>query len=130
MTSASAESNYKILDDNGVVEELDKKQNVNALTNLIQLVRYAYGKTAELSSLFSGCAQRFNLYCGQVQRTLTDTQKEIMRRIAAYVVNDGGFSVEDLNAFDTDLWRQGAREFGRTLTSEMKQLSKFILKVA
>lgn len=123
-------SNYKILDDNGVVEELDKKQNVNALTNLIQLVRYAYGKTAELSSLFSGCAQRFNLYCGQVQRTLTDTQKEIMRRIAAYIVNDGGFSVEDLNAFDTDLWRQGAREFGTTLTSEMKQLSKFILKVA
>jgi type I restriction-modification system, R subunit len=129
-TPFSLWSNYKILDDNGVVEELDKKQNVNALTNLIQLVRYAYGKTAELSSLFSGCAQRFNLYCGQVQRTLTDTQKEIMRRIAAYVVNDGGFSVEDLNAFDTDLWRQGAREFGTTLTSEMKQLSKFILKVA
>ena len=52
-------SNYKILDDDGVVEEIDKKQNVNALTNLIQLVRFAYGRTAELSSLFTGYLQRF-----------------------------------------------------------------------
>ena len=100
-------SNYKILDEDGVVEDFDKKQNVNALTNLIQLVRFAYGRTAELSSLFTGYLQRFNLYCGQVQRTLTDEQKEIMRQIAVYVVNEGAFSLPELNSFDTDLWRRG-----------------------
>ena len=126
-------SNYKILDEDGVVEDFDKKQNVNALTNLIQLVRFAYGRTAELSSLFSGYVQRFNLYCGQVQRTLTAEQKEIMRQIAVYVVNEGAFSLPELNSFDTDLWRRGVTGFGnnaKMLASEIQQLSRFILKVA
>ena len=126
-------SNYKILDDDGVVEEIDKKQNVNALTNLIQLVRFAYGRTAELSSLFTGYLQRFNLYCGQVQRTLSDEQKGIMRQIAVYVVNEGAFTLPELNSFDTDLWRRGITEFGnnpKALSSEIQQLSRFILKVA
>ena len=126
-------SNYKLLDDDGVVEEFDKKQNVNALTNLIQLVRFAYGKTAELTSLFTGYLQRFNLYCGQVQRTLTDEQKEIMRQIAVYVVNEGAFSLPELNSFDTDLWRRGITGFGnnaKVLSVEIQQLSRFILKVA
>ena len=126
-------SNYKILDEDGVVEDFDKKQNVNALTNLIQLVRFAYGRTAELSSLFTGYLQRFNLYCGQVQRTLTDDQKEIMRQIAVYVVNEGAFSLPELNSFDTDLWRRGITGFGnnpKALSSEIQQLSRFILKVA
>lgn len=126
-------SNYKILDEEGVVEDFDKKQNVNALTNLIQLVRFAYGRTAELSSLFTGYGQRFNLYCGQVQRTLTDEQKEIMRQIAVYVVNEGAFSLPELNSFDTDLWRRGITGFGnnpKMLASEIQQLSRFILKVA
>ena len=126
-------SNYKILDEDGVVEDFDKKQNVNALTNLIQIVRFAYGRTAELSSLFTGYLQRFNLYCGQVQRTLTDEQKEIMRQIAVYVVNEGAFSLPELNSFDTDLWRRGITGFGnnpKALTSEIQQLSRFILKVA
>ena len=126
-------SNYKILDEDGVVEDFDKKQNVNALTNLIQLVRFAYGRTAELSSLFTGYGQRFNLYCGQVQRTLTDEQKEIMRQIAVYVVNEGSFSLSELNSFDTDLWRRGITGFGnnpKMLASEIQQLSRFILKVA
>ena len=126
-------SNYKILDEDGVVEDFDKKQNVNALTNLIQLARFAYGRTAELSSLFTGYLQRFNLYCGQVQRTLTDEQKEIMRQIAVYVVNEGAFSLPELNSFDTDLWRRGITGFGnnpKALTSEIQQLSRFILKVA
>lgn len=126
-------SNYKILDEEGVVEDFDKKQNVNALTNLIQIVRFAYGRTAELSSLFTGYGQRFNLYCGQVQRTLTDEQKEIMRQIAVYVVNEGSFSLSELNSFDTDLWRRGITGFGnnpKMLASEIQQLSRFILKVA
>ena len=126
-------SNYKILDEDGVVEDFDKKQNVNALTNLIQLVRFAYGRTAELSSLFTGYLQRFNLYCGQVQRTLTDEQKEIMRQIAVYVVNEGAFSLPELNSFDTDLWRRGITGFGnnpKALSFEIQQLSRFILKVA
>ena len=60
-----------MLDMNGDVEDLDVKQNIKALTHLIQLVRYAYKKTDNLKSLLKGYSQRFTLYCGQAQRPLS-----------------------------------------------------------
>ena len=63
------------------VEELDIKTNINALTHLIQIVRYAYKRNQKLTSLFTGYGQRFNLYCGQNQRILTIEQEQIMRQI-------------------------------------------------
>ena len=74
--------NYKILDEDGDVDDLDIKTNFNALTNLIQIVRYAYKRNQRLTSLINGFAKRFSLYCGQAQRILTDDQRELMRRIA------------------------------------------------
>ena len=123
--------NYRTLDETGDVDELDIRSNVNALTNLIQIVRYAYGKNQKLTSLIKGYAQRFNLYCGQAQRTLTDDQKEIMRQIAEYVINDGAISVEELNEIDTDLWRRGVMSLTVPgLAEEVQSLAKFLLKSA
>lgn len=123
--------NYKVLDAEGNVDELDVKSNVNALTNLIQIVRYAYGKNQKLTSLITGYAKRFNLYCGQAQRVLSDDQKEIMRQVAEFVINDGAISVTELNEIDTDLWRRGVVSFGAgELATEIQTLSKFLLKVA
>lgn len=123
--------NYKILDNDGNVEELDTKQNIKALTHLIQLVRYAYKKSNKLVSLIKGYSQRFNLYCGQAQRELTDDQKEIMKQIADYIIEEGAISIKELNAFDTDLWRKGIKNFGApVLSEEIITLAKFILKAA
>ena len=124
-------SNYKLLDDKGYVEDFNIKQNVKALTHLIQIVRYAYKKSMTLTSLFGGYAQRFNLYCGQVQRQLTDEQRDIMRQIADFIVGEGALSLTELNTHYPDLWRQGITSFGvKSLNQEMQALSKFILKVA
>lgn len=123
--------NYKLIDESGCVDELDIKQNLKALTHLIQLVRFAYKRTATLTSLFTGCAQRFNLYCGQVQRSLTDAQKEIMRQIAEFVVSEGAISLKELNEYYPELWRMGIKSFTvPVLTQEIQTLSKFILKAA
>ncbi len=123
--------NYKVLDTEGNVDELDVKTNVNALTNLIQIVRYAYKKNQKLTSLINGYAKRFALYCGQNQRVLTEDQVEIMRQIAEFVINDGAISVKELNEIDTDLWRKGVTSFGgKVLAEEMQVLSRFLLKVA
>ena len=123
--------NYKVLDTEGNVDELDVKTNVNALTNLIQIVRYAYKKNQKLTSLISGYAKRFALYCGQQQRMLTEDQVEIMKQVAEFVINDGAISVKELNEIDTDLWRKGVSSFGgKMLAEEMQALSKFLLKVA
>lgn len=124
-------SNYKMLDMNGDVEDLDVKQNIKALTHLIQLVRYAYKKTDNLKSLLKGYSQRFTLYCGQAQRPLSPDQQEIMKAIADYIINEGSISVTELNSIDTDLWRKAVKSFGiPALTAEMIDLSKFILKAA
>ena len=121
--------NYKVLDETGEVDDLDVKTNVNALTNLIQIVRYAYKKNQKLTSLIKGYAQRFSLYCGQAQRVLTDDQKEIMRQIAEFVINDGAISVMELNEIDTDLWRRGVINFtAPVLAEEMQTMSRFLLK--
>lgn len=123
--------NYKMLDDEGNVDDLDIKSNVNALTNLIQIVRYAYGKNSKLTSLINLYGRGFGLYCGHNQRILTDDQKEIMRQIAEYVVEAGALSVGELNEINTDLWRKAVNNFGVTaLKDELQILAKFILKVA
>lgn len=123
--------NYRLLDEQGDVEVLDGKANVNALTNLIQIVRYAYKKNQKLTSLINGYAQRFSLYCGQNQRVLSEEQKDIMQQIADYIINDGSISVMELNETDTELWKRAVKSFGgATLASEIQTLSKFILKVA
>ena len=123
--------NYEVLDTEGNVDELDVKTNVNALTNLIQIVRYAYKKNQKLTSLIKGYAKRFNLYCGQQQRVLTKEQVDIMRQVAEFIINDGALSLEELNEIDTDLWRKGITSFGgKMLAEEMQALSRFLLKVA
>lgn len=122
---------YKILDEEGNVDELDIKHNVNALTNLIQIVRYAYGKNQKLTSLVVGYAQRFSLYCGQNQRVLTEEQVEIMKSIAEYVINDGAISAPELNSVNTDLWRRGVVSFtAPVLDTEMQIMAKFLLRTA
>lgn len=122
---------YKVLDESGNVDDLDTKYNVNALTNLIQIVRFAYKKNSKLTSLITGYAQRFSLYCGQNQRILTDDQIEIMRQIADYVINDGAITAIELNSVNTDLWRQGVQTFtAPVLDTEMQTLAKFLLRTA
>ncbi len=123
--------NYKVLDESGDVDDLDVKTNVNALTNLIQLVRFAFKRNLKLTSLFNGYTQRFNLYCGQAQRELTDDQRNLMRQIAEFVINDGALTPMELNEVDTDLWRRGVTLFGaKMLSEEMQAMARILLKAA
>ena len=85
----------------------------------------------KLTSLIPGYAQKFNLYCGQAQRELTPDQKEIMRQIAEFVVNDGAISVMELNEIDTDLWRRGVTGFtAPVLADEMQTMARFLLRAS
>lgn len=125
-------SNYKLIDIDGSVEKLDSKHNINALTHLIQLVRYAFKRISTLTSLYGNYAQRFNLYCGQVQREQTLAQREVMKQIADYIIGEGAVTPLELNEFDHDLWSKGMVAFGKIITfqTEIQTLSKFILKAA
>lgn len=123
--------NYKVLDETGDVDELDAKANVNALTNLIQLVRFAFRRNLKLTSLFGDFARRFILYCGQAQRELSEEQRSLMRQIAEFVINDGALDLMELNEVDTDLWRRGVTLFGaKMLSEEMQAMARILLKAA
>lgn len=123
--------NYARIDNNGNVSELNQKRNVNALTNLIQIVRYAFEKDNKLTSLYGLFNQRFNLYVGSNNHTLNEKQIEIMKKIAEYIVDEGAIDSKELNSFDTDLWRQGITVFGAPIfASEIQMLSKYIIGVA
>jgi type I restriction enzyme R subunit len=123
--------NYKRLDTDGKVYELDRKRNLNALTNLIQIARYAYRKNEELFSLFGVGAQRFNLYVGNVNHSLSNIQIDVMKQIAEYIVGEGAINAIELNKTDTDLWRRGINAFVKAeiLAEEMQLLSKYIIGV-
>ena len=110
---------------------MEELQDINALTNLIQLVRYAYKKNQRLTSLVVGYAKRFSLYCGQNQRVLTEDQVDIMKQIAEYVINDGAISAPELNSINTDLWRRGVISLTPSvLNNEMLTMAKFLLRTA
>ena len=125
--------NYKRLDTEGNVADLDQRRNINALTNLIQLARYAFKKDSRLVSLYGLFAQRFNLYVGSTNHNLSETQVDLMRKIAEYIVNDGAISTEELNSVDAELWRYGIKEFGMNMNmfaAEMQMLSKYVIGAA
>ena len=124
-------NNYKTLDSSGSVDEFDVKKNSAVLTDLIQIVRFAFRKSTKLIRLHSVFNQRFNLYCGQTQRDLSDDQVAIMRQIAEYIVSQGAITTKELNDIDTDLWRKGIISFGKNaFIAETDLLSKFLLRVA
>lgn len=104
----------------------------NALTNIIQLVRFAFKRIPELRSLSSMAASRFELWCGQNQRPLTNTQKKIIHSIVNYIVANGSCTMNDIKEEDKPLVAQMVSNFGSkdAVNTAITSLSQFILKSA
>jgi type I restriction enzyme R subunit len=112
----------------GKVKDLEKDE-VGLLTNLIQLVRYALGLKESLYSLQSTSASLFELYCGQNQRVLNEDQKQVLKRIAQYVVQNGCVSAPILMQYEKPLFLQAAKLFGpQNVNTEIQNLTKFMFQ--
>ncbi|MCL1936846.1 MAG: DEAD/DEAH box helicase family protein, partial [Candidatus Azobacteroides sp.] len=101
---------YSIVNKSKAVQ-LEKNER-EVLTNLIQLVRYAFGLITDLRSLPSLAAQRFELWCGQNQRPLTESQKEIIKQIVGYIVANGSYTNNDLRTENITVFAQLVKSFG------------------
>ena len=103
-----------------------------ALTTLIQLVRFAFKKTAELKTLLGMATQNYNLWAGQAQRPLTPIQQKITSEIAKYIAADGAMSISDLMQIDEALFAQSIQAFSgkENVKNMLASLSSFILKAA
>lgn len=86
---------YRLIQPSNVVK-LTKKEEREMLTNIIQLVRFAFHQITKLQTLSSTTAQYFNLWCGQAQRPMTDEQKSIMRTVANYISANGTPTIAEI----------------------------------
>ena len=107
----------------------------DALTNLIQLVRFAYNKDSfQLKSFLSYVSSRFNLWAGQNQRPLTETQIGIAKEIAKYIAANGAVGIDEFreDMDDPALFARAKKEFDSLngVKEMLVSLSSFILERA
>lgn len=81
-------NSYAIVSPQSVKKHTTKEEK-EALTNIIQLVRFANHQIEKLESLYPQAQQRFNLWYGQMQRSVTDSQIAIVRQIVDYIASNG-----------------------------------------
>lgn len=104
-------NSYAIVSPNRVRRATTKEES-DALTNIIQLVRYAFRQIERLDSLVATSKQYFNLWLGQNQRNITDKQREIVSHIVDYIAANGACTVKDIREDDATRAAQMIRAFG------------------
>ncbi len=109
------------------VKRFTTQEEKDAITNIIQLVRFAFRIIPELYSLPSSAAQRFELWCGQAQRPLTTKQKEIIRQVVGYIVTNGYTTLDDIISYDKTTAAQLVVNFGGEIATTLFSLSQFLI---
>ena len=82
------------------VRRTTKKEETEALTNIIQLVRFAYRQTEKLESAYPTARSMFNLWYGQKQMNITSEQKDLISKIVEYIAANGACNVRDIRQID------------------------------
>ena len=127
-TSKQLWNSYAILNPNGVRRSTTKEES-DALTNIIQLVRYAFRQIERLDSVVATSRQYFNLWLGQNQREITDKQCEIISRIVDYIASNGACTVKDIREDDATHAAQMIRAFGNMQKADdaLRSLYTFVV---
>lgn len=97
------------------------QEEKEALTNIIQLVRFALGQIDRLDSLCSSANQYFNLWYGQLQRNISDKQIEVIKQVVRYIASNGAVTIKDIREEDKSQAAQLVKAFGN-LTEANKAL--------
>lgn len=98
-TSKQLWNSYAIINPT-TVKRTSLKEESEALTNIIQLVRFAFHQIEKLDCLVTTAKQFFNLWCGQHQRDITDKQKAIIGKVVDYIASNGACTVKDIREDD------------------------------
>lgn len=104
-------NSYAVLSPSKVKRSTTKEES-DALTNIIQLVRYAFRQIERLDSVVTTSKQYFNLWLGQNQREITGKQREVISRIVDYIASNGACTVKDIREDDATHAAQMIRAFG------------------
>lgn len=110
-TSKQLWNSYAIVTPSSVRRSTTKEES-DALTNIIQLVRFAFRQIERLDSVVTTSKQYFNLWLGQNQREITDKQREVISRIVDYIASNGACTVREIREDDATHAAQMIRAFG------------------
>ena len=99
------------------------KEEKEAMTNIIQLVRFALGQIDRLESIYSTANQYFNLWYGQLQRTITEKQIEVIRQVVNYIASNGSVTIKDIREDDKSQAMKLIKAFGTLKEADAALLS-------
>ena len=99
------------------------REEKEALTNIIQLVRYALGQIDRLDSLCSSANQYFNLWYGQLQRNISEKQIEVIKQVVRYIASNGAVTIKDIREEDKSQAAQLVKAFGNLIEADKALLS-------
>ena len=127
-TSKQLWNSYAIINPNSVRRSTTKEES-DALTNIIQLVRYAFRQIERLDNVVATSKQYFNLWLGQNQREITDKQREVISRIVDYIASNGACTVKDIREDDATHAAQMIRVFGNMQKADdaLRSLYTFVV---
>lgn len=94
------------------VKRFTQKEEREALTNLIQLARYAYHQIEKLESVLPSARQLFNLWCGQKQGGITQEQQAVISNVVEYIAVNGACTVKNISEDNRDQAVQLVKAFG------------------
>lgn len=119
---------YALLHPTDVVQFTTKDEK-DAITNIIQLVRFAFKHIPKLESLKGGAAKYFNLWCGQTWRGVTEAQKALLEQVVNYIVTNGSCTIDDIKEEDKTQAGQLIQAFGSLPQANMvlASLSQFMI---
>lgn len=121
-------NSYAILNPNKVKRSTTKEES-DALTNIIQLVRFALHQIERLDSIVSTSKQYFNLWLGQNQRKMTDKQRKVISCIVDYIASNGACTVKDIRKDDATQAAQMIHAFGNMQKADdaLRSLYTFVV---
>lgn len=118
-------NSYAIVCPDHVRRATKKKEESDALTNIIQLVRYAFRQIERLDCVCTTARQYFNLWCGQWHRDISDRQKDLMSQVVDYIAANGACTIRDIRDDDKTQAAQMIAAFGSMQKADDALLSLF-----
>lgn len=116
------------------VQNLTQKEEIEMITNIINLVRFAYKQTSQLRSTKSTIKQYFELWLGHILKNtgenLSEVQKNIAFQLAEYIAINGAINILEykLDKSNAHEFQEMKNAFGEENLPELMQtLSKYML---
>lgn len=128
-TTSSLWNTYSLIYPDQVTKP-SQKDKLEALTNIIQLVRFALRQQTKITPFAQTSRQRFELWCGQRQNEKTRQQHDVLLKVIDYIASNGFCTIDDLYEFDASTAAQIVGAFGSSeerADEELNSLARFII---